>query len=268
MNFALWIVDFCERNEGSTGAIQLDSQNRFMHAFLCPGQSVHLVEKGILQKFLGYDGGHSKILWWDGVYRFWVGKTGFGTLFPLCISAGPVEDTNNCVWDLCMAEKAGIPLEDCKMPMDRGHMLSAGAVAAEKLDLFVNGQFCDLHIVRNFLDDLDITRKGPLSELVRALTLNYCHSDTLENAAYNLRRIPDRLENSESPGMGLRLQFRLAEIDPIHIVHAANVPSWDDNAFFVHRISAVAEYLQFVATEETRRVSSIFAIPFCTESLC
>lgn len=254
INFSLYLEQFCRLNPRSTAAVQLDTEGRFMRAFLLPGQILVLWEKGILQEVLAVDCGFSKTLYYDGVYRFGVSRLGTGQNMPVYMAAGAIEDTRDMAWDAMMCEKAGVQIENLAVPMDRGGMLSAARVLSPCVDLTINSKHCNQHLIRNVNEYLEISTTGETATQVRRLVLDYCYADSMQRAVYCLTRIPSVYVDVEEQARPYMLMAYLAKLDPIHFMHVANVPHvWKEAEFLQTRITCLAESYQFGATLQTRQ---------------
>ena len=117
---AFYLDEFCQMNPGSMAALQLDSLGRFLRAIVVPIHTLTLFRRGILQPAMSIDAGHSKTLYYDGIYKVGVVPAGTGDSIPVFLSVGPVEDTNNACWDILFLELASYQLESFALPCDRG----------------------------------------------------------------------------------------------------------------------------------------------------
>lgn len=207
------------------------------------------MNSGLSLGIYGVDCCFSKTMLWDGNYHEGVSRTGFGQNIPILFAAIPVEDTSNLSWVTCLAISSGLPLEDVKIPTDKGEFMSTANVLSKELGISLNLETCIEHHLRNLTRLFGLKKKDPQVQELRNIVHYVYYSPTMESCTRHLYSVPDKFGFNH----GFTLMASLALVEPRHYMVAANIPgpSWDDASFLEVRKKALMEAIYWTSPERT-----------------
>ena len=153
--------EYMEKNPGSKCTLELDSEDRFMRAFISNDLVVRTQCRNV--PVGGLDAGHSKHPDYNGVHLALVGRTGDGKNITYCYGIVPKETIVHYVWFFICARAAGVKLNDMVIFVDRGFQRNSINTLIQLTENGewddVNLKYCTRHILRNAAETLNVPGK-------------------------------------------------------------------------------------------------------------
>jgi hypothetical protein len=159
----------CEKNPGTTAALQTDSNGCFFRIFVAFDQAVRSYNSKAVSSFHVLDGGHSKTKRYDGHHMIFGGKDGNGRFVLQAYGWIPSEAVvaNLCWWFIQIVKRAGFPLNNIPLFTDCGHLLNA-AIVLEPIGIYLNLKNCLEHVLMNIYHNFKMSGKhNPVRSVVR-----------------------------------------------------------------------------------------------------
>jgi len=146
--FPQYFGSYLRSNPDVTGALQLDSQDRFYRMFISIPKAKKIFTEYCIP-YLFTDGCHSKTPLYDGVQLLFIGKNGNGRNVPIAVAWVPTESPSHCFWALQMVSMTGIKIDSIPICSDRGNLLSSVRAFHIVYKVTISLKFCLEHVLRN-----------------------------------------------------------------------------------------------------------------------